>query len=74
VIERQVTHLTRLVDDLLDVSRIARGQVELKADLVEMSEIVANAIEMASPSLEQRNHTLAVQVPRRGRKPARRAC
>jgi PAS domain S-box-containing protein len=66
VIERQVTHLTRLVDDLLDVSRIARGKVELKADLVEVSEIVAKAIEMASPLLEQRNHTLAVQVPRRG--------
>ena len=66
VIERQVTHLTRLVDDLLDVSRIARGKVELKPDLVEMSEIVAKAIEMASPLLEQRNHQLAVQVPRRG--------
>ena len=66
VIERQVTHLTRLVDDLLDVSRIARGKVELKAGLVEMSEIVAKAIEMSSPLLEQRNHALAVQVPRRG--------
>ncbi len=66
VIERQVTHLTRLVDDLLDVSRIARGKVELKADLVEISEVVAKAIEMASPLLEQRNHTLTVQVPRRG--------
>jgi signal transduction histidine kinase len=66
VIERQVTHLTRLVDDLLDVSRIARGKVELKADLVEISEVVAKAIEMASPLLEQRNHALAVQVPRRG--------
>lgn len=66
VIERQVTHLTRLVDDLLDVSRIARGKVELKADLVEMSELVAKAIEMASPLLEQRNHTLSVQVPGRG--------
>ena len=66
VIERQVTHLTRLVDDLLDVSRIARGKVELKADLIEISEVVAKAIEMASPLLEQRNHTLSVQVPRRG--------
>ncbi len=66
VIERQVTHLTRLVDDLLDVSRIARGKVELKADLVEIAEVVAKAIEMASPLLEQRNHTLAVQVPRSG--------
>ncbi len=66
VIERQVTHLTRLVDDLLDVSRIARGKVELKEEVVEMAEVVARAIEMASPLLEQRTHTLDVQVPRRG--------
>jgi PAS domain S-box-containing protein len=65
VIERQVSHLTRLVDDLLDVSRIARGKVELKAEIVEMAEVVAKAIEMASPLLEQRTHQLAVHVPRR---------
>ncbi|HMI90903.1 MAG TPA: ATP-binding protein, partial [Polyangiales bacterium] len=66
VIERQVSHLTRLVDDLLDVSRIARGRVELKTELVEMADVVANAIEMASPLLEQRTHALSVEVPRRG--------
>ena len=66
VIERQVSHLTRLVDDLLDVSRIARGRVELKTEIVEIAEVVAKAIEMASPLLEQRNHTLKVDVPRRG--------
>ena len=66
VIERQVNHLTRLVDDLLDVSRIARGKVELKTEVVEMAEVVAKAIEMASPLLEQRTHTLTVDVPRRG--------
>ena len=66
VIERQVAHLTRLVDDLLDVSRIARGKVELKEEVVEMAEVVATAIEMASPLLEQRSHTLDVDVPRRG--------
>ena len=66
VIERQVNHLTRLVDDLLDVSRIARGRVELKTEIVEVAEVVAKAIEMASPLLEQRNHTLKVDVPRRG--------
>ena len=66
VIERQVSHLTRLVDDLLDVSRIARGRVELKTEIVEVAEVVAKAIEMASPLLEQRNHTLKVDVPRRG--------
>ena len=66
VIERQVSHLTRLVDDLLDVSRIARGKVELKEELVELAEVVAKAIEMASPLLDQRTHTLDVDVPRRG--------
>ena len=66
VIERQVNHLTRLVDDLLDVSRIARGKVELKEELVEIAEVVAKAIEMASPLLEQRAHTLDVDVRRRG--------
>jgi PAS domain S-box-containing protein len=66
VIERQVNHLTRLVDDLLDVSRIARGRIELKTELVEMSEVVANALEMASPLLEQRTHRLRVDVPRHG--------
>jgi signal transduction histidine kinase len=66
VIERQVNHLTRLVDDLLDVSRITRGKVELRTEVVEMAEIVAKAIEMASPLLEQRTHTLTVDMPRRG--------
>jgi signal transduction histidine kinase len=66
VIERQVNHLTRLVDDLLDVSRVARGRVELKTEIVEVAEVVAKAIEMAGPLLEQRNHTLKIDVPRRG--------
>ena len=66
VIERQVAHLTRLVDDLLDVSRIARGKVELRIERIELSEVVAKAIEMASPLIEQRNHALSVSVARRG--------
>jgi PAS domain S-box-containing protein len=66
VIERQVSHLTRLVDDLLDVSRIARGKVELKEEIVEIAEVVARAIETASPLFEQRTHILDVDIPRRG--------
>ena len=66
IIERQVTHLTRLVDDLLDVSRIARGKVELKTEVVEVADIVTKAIEMARPLLEQRTHTLNVDVPLQG--------
>jgi len=66
VIERQVSHLTRLVDDLLDVSRIARGIVDLKEEIVELAEVVEPAIEMVSPLLEQRSHTLALVLPRDG--------
>ena len=66
VIERQVEHLTRLVDDLLDVSRITRGKVELKRELVEISEIVGRAVEMVSPLLEQRAHDLILDVQRSG--------
>ena len=66
VIERQVKHLTRLVDDLLDVSRIVRGKVELKRERLNISDVVAKAIELASPLIEQRRHTLEVQVPRHG--------
>ncbi|MCP3140245.1 ATP-binding protein [Pyxidicoccus xibeiensis] len=66
VIERQVDHLMRLVDDLLDVSRITRGKVELKRQPVELAEVVAKAIEMASPLLEQRQHHLFLSVPARG--------
>jgi signal transduction histidine kinase/PleD family two-component response regulator len=66
VIERQVSHLTRLVDDLLDVSRITRGKIELKIKTIELSEAVARAIEMASPIVEQRQHRLTLQVPTAG--------
>ncbi|HEX3555415.1 MAG TPA: ATP-binding protein [Thermoanaerobaculia bacterium] len=66
VIERQVDHLIRLVDDLLDISRITRGKVELRRARIELSEIVAKAIEMAGPLIEQRQHNLTVDVPRLG--------
>jgi PAS domain S-box-containing protein len=64
IIERQVQHLVRLVDDLLDVARITRGRVDLKRERVEAADIVARAIEIASPLLEQQRHTLLVDVPR----------
>jgi PAS domain S-box-containing protein len=66
VIERQVAHLVRLVDDLLDVARIARGGVELKRNVVELAEIVTHAVEMASPLLERREQRLTVVVARHG--------
>jgi CheY-like chemotaxis protein len=64
IIERQVRHLVSLVDDLLDVSRITRGKVELRKGPVEAADVVARAIETASPLLEQQRHELTVNVPR----------
>jgi signal transduction histidine kinase/ActR/RegA family two-component response regulator len=66
VVERQAQHLVRLVEDLLDVSRIARGKLELKKERIELAEAVTRAIEQASPIIEQRKHDLKVQVSRAG--------
>ncbi len=63
VIERQVRHVVRLVDDLLDVSRMTRGKVELVKKPVEVADCVAAAIELSSPLFEQRAHALVVDVP-----------
>jgi signal transduction histidine kinase len=63
IIERQVQHLVRLVDDLLDVSRITRGMIRLRKERVELAPVVSKAVEMASPLLEQREQHLIVDVP-----------
>jgi PAS domain S-box-containing protein len=64
LVERQVKHVVRLVDDLLDVSRITRGKVSLDKKPLDLADSVAAAIELASPLLEQRAHKLTVDVPR----------
>ena len=64
VIERQVKHVVSLVDDLLDVSRITRGKVQLRHERVDLADIVAKAIEMTSPAIESRRQVLNVSVPR----------
>jgi PAS domain S-box-containing protein len=66
VIERQVRHLVRLVDDLLDVSRVTRGKIALRRAPVEIGEVVAKAVEMAGPLLEERKHLVDLHVPRTG--------
>ncbi|MGD8932752.1 MAG: ATP-binding protein, partial [Chromatiales bacterium] len=63
IIERQVKHLTRLVDELLDVSRIARGKIELKRELLELSEIVWQAEESVRPFLQSRRQQLVLRLP-----------
>ncbi|WP_052517759.1 hybrid sensor histidine kinase/response regulator [Archangium violaceum] len=63
IIERQVEHLTRLVDDLLDVSRITRGKVQLKRGRIDLTAVLLKAAEMAGPLLEQRAHFLEMPPP-----------
>jgi PAS domain S-box-containing protein len=62
VISRQVKHMTALVDDLLDVSRVTRGLVELERELVDIKAAVANAVEQARPLIEARRHALTVRT------------
>jgi PAS domain S-box-containing protein len=63
IIERQVGHLTRLVDDLLDVSRIVRGKVSLKMEPVELAAVVNQALDMARPLIDGMQHQIAVRLP-----------
>jgi PAS domain S-box-containing protein len=64
VIRRQAQHMSRLVDDLLDVARIRRGKIVLHKQALELHTIIAKAVELTSPLLEQHNHQLTIDVPR----------
>jgi PAS domain S-box-containing protein len=64
IIERQVRHVVRLVDDLLDVSRMTQGKISIDRRPVDLADAVALGIELASPLLEQRAHRLSVNIPR----------
>ncbi|HWK83537.1 MAG TPA: ATP-binding protein [Caldimonas sp.] len=63
IIARQLTHLSRMVDDLLDVSRIATGKVELRDERVDLRDVVARAIEQTQPALQRRERPLEVTMP-----------
>lgn len=63
-IERQVAHMMRLVDDLLDVSRIVQGKIELKLERLDLREVLAKATEIASPLLEQKGHRFTISTVR----------
>jgi CheY-like chemotaxis protein len=62
IIRRQVEHLTRMVDDLLDVSRIKTGKVHITKKKTRLGEVVARAIEMVSPLIEERGHRIELDV------------
>jgi signal transduction histidine kinase/DNA-binding response OmpR family regulator len=63
VIGRQLRQLTRLVDDLLDLSRITRGKIELKLDLLDAADVVSAAVETSRPIVDAQQHTLTVKLP-----------
>ncbi len=60
---RQLTQMTRLVDDLLDVSRITRGKLELRRDRIEIRTVIDVAVEIARPLIDQAGHELTVALP-----------
>ncbi len=63
VVDRQVTHMAQLVDELLDVSRITQGKITLRKESIELSKVLAHAIETARPLIEGRAHRLDITLP-----------
>lgn len=61
--DRQLTHLTRLIDDLMDVSRVRQGKIELRRERIAIDQVVRAAIEAVTPFIEADNHTLTVSIP-----------
>ncbi|MEA3156061.1 MAG: hypothetical protein QOK44_3650, partial [Betaproteobacteria bacterium] len=62
---RQLKQLVRLVDDLLDVSRITTGKLVLHKETLELRKVIDNAVEIARPVIESRGHHLKIEVPRK---------
>jgi PAS domain S-box-containing protein len=62
IVERQLKHLTRLVDDLLDVSRITRAKLVLTRERIDLAEVIANGIDLAAPLIERNRQRLSVSV------------
>jgi PAS domain S-box-containing protein len=63
LIARQVKHMTNLVDDLLDVSRVTRGLITLKTEALDAKRVVSDAIEQVRPLIESRRHYMGVHMP-----------
>jgi signal transduction histidine kinase/CheY-like chemotaxis protein len=63
VVARQAEHLTRMVNDLLDVSRVAQGKLQLEVQPLELATLLAHAVETATPHIERRRHRLSLDLP-----------
>jgi len=63
ILERQAKHLTRLVDDLLDIARLSSGKIHLRREDLLVSDLIEQAVHTSQPMIEERSQTLAVQLP-----------
>ena len=63
IVERQITHMTRLVDDLVDVARLTQGKITLKKEKIEVATVVDDAVELARPIISERGHDLTIELP-----------
>ncbi len=63
IVVRQVNQMVRLVDDLMDVSRIRGGKIELRKERIKLRDVILNAIETSRPLIDQHNHTLSIDLP-----------
>jgi signal transduction histidine kinase len=63
MMDRQLVHLVRLIDDLLDVSRVTQGKIELRKERIEVADIVRSAVEVSRPLIDSAGHSLTVDLP-----------
>jgi signal transduction histidine kinase len=63
MMHRQVEHMVRLVDDLMEVSRLTRGTIELRKSVVDLAEVIAAAVETSRPLIDSARHQLSVELP-----------
>jgi signal transduction histidine kinase len=63
MMDRQLVHLVRLIDDLLDVSRVTQGKIELRKERIEVAAIVRSAVEISRPMIDAAGHSLTVDLP-----------
>ncbi len=66
IIEKQTSHLTRLVEDLLDVARLSSGKLSLRTEVIAIAEVIEEAVEACRPAAEARGHTLEINLPPQG--------
>lgn len=63
MMDRQLTHMVRLIDDLLDVSRVSQGKIDLRCEQITLQSVLQSAIETSRPLIEKARHTLVLEIP-----------